>query len=131
MFGVKKDLYGWKNQQRRVQAKKAELTTQIDQNGKMIEVKNTKLKELELQGNEETKEAIGILEQVVRENKLTDGLAKALVKEIRVYDEFRVEIRWNFSEVVVKFILGIWECGLSADVDGPFFDWENMETGVL
>ena len=73
----------------------------------MIEVKNTKLKELELKGNEETKEAIGILEQVVRENKLTDGLAKALVKEIRVYDEFRVEIRWNFSEVVVKFILGI------------------------
>lgn len=70
----------------------------------MIEVKNTKLKELELQGNEKTKEAIGILEQVVRENKLTDGLAKALVKEIRVYDEFRVEIRWNFSEVVVKFI---------------------------
>ena len=65
------------------------------------------MKELELQGNEETKEAIGILEQVVRENKLTDGLAKALVKEIRVYDEFRVEIRWNFSEVVVKFILGI------------------------
>lgn len=83
------------------------MTTQIDQNGKMIEVKNTKLKELELQGNEEIKEAIGILEQVVRENKLTDGLAKALVKEIRVYDEFRVEIRWNFSEVVVKFILGI------------------------
>lgn len=83
------------------------MTTQIDQNGKMIEVKNTKLKELELQGNEETKEAIGILEQVVRENKLTDGLAKALVKEIRVYDEFRVEIRWNFSEVVVKFILDI------------------------
>ena len=83
------------------------MTTQIDQNGKMIEVKNTKLKELELKGNEETKEAIGILEQVVRENKLMDGLAKALVKEIRVYDEFRVEIRWNFSEVVVKFILGI------------------------
>ena len=83
------------------------MTTQIDQNGKMIEVKNAKLNELELQGNEETKEAIGILEQVVRENKLTDGLAKALVKEIRVYDEFRVEIRWNFSEVVVKFILGI------------------------
>ena len=43
----------------------------------------------------------------MKKQKRTDGLAKALVKEIRVYDEFRVEIRWNFSEVVVKFILGI------------------------
>ncbi|MDM8126748.1 hypothetical protein [Mediterraneibacter glycyrrhizinilyticus] len=71
----------------------------------MIEAKNSTLKELELQGNEETKEAIGILDQAVRENKLMDGLAKALLKEIRMYDEYHVEIKWNFSEDVVKFIL--------------------------
>ncbi|MBM6668689.1 hypothetical protein H6A64_12830 [Lacrimispora saccharolytica] len=72
----------------------------------MIEAKNSTLKELELQENEETKETIGILDQAVRENKLTDGLAKALVKEIRVYDEYHVEIKWEFSEDVVKLILG-------------------------
>lgn len=82
------------------------MTVQRDQLGKMIEVKNSTLKELELQENEETKEAIGILDQSVRENKLTDGLAKALIKEIRVYDEYHVEIKWNFSEDVVKLILG-------------------------
>ena len=72
----------------------------------MIEAKNSTLKELELQRNEETKEAIGIFDQAIRENKLTDGLAKALTKEIRVYNECHVEIKWNFSEEVVKFILG-------------------------
>lgn len=81
------------------------MIVQRDQFGKMIEAKNSTLKELELQGNEETKEAIGILDQAVRENKLTDGLAKALVKEIRMYDEYHVEIKWNFSEDIVKFIL--------------------------
>lgn len=81
------------------------MIVQRDQLGKMIEAKNSTLKELELQGNEETKEAIGILDQAVRENKLMDGLAKALPKEIRMYDEYHVEIKWNFSEDVVKFIL--------------------------
>ncbi len=81
------------------------MIVQRDQLGKMIEAKNSTLKELELQGNEETKEAIGILDQAVRENKLMDGLAKALLKEIRMYDEYHVEIKWNFSEDVVKFIL--------------------------
>lgn len=81
------------------------MIVQRDQLGKMIEAKNSTLKELDLQGNEETKEAIGILDQAVRENKLMDGLAKALLKEIRMYDEYHVEIKWNFSEDVVKFIL--------------------------
>ena len=81
------------------------MIVQRDQLGKMIEAKNSTLKELELQGNEETKEAIGILDQAVRENKLMDGLAKAMLKEIRMYDEYHVEIKWNFSEDVVKFIL--------------------------
>ena len=70
------------------------MIVQRDQLGKMIEAKNSTLKELELQGNEETKEAIGILDQAVRENKLMDGLAKALLKEIRMYDEYHVEIKW-------------------------------------
>ena len=46
------------------------------------------------------------MNQAVRKNKLTDGLAKALVKEIRGYDEYHVEIKWDFSEDVVKLILG-------------------------
>ena len=56
---------------------------------------------------EQSKEAAGVIEKLRSfdgAQELTPEMVAALVKEVRVTDPERIEIRWNFSDEVYKFI---------------------------
>jgi len=56
---------------------------------------------------EESKEAAGVIEKLRSfdgAQELTPEMVAALVKEVRVTDPEHIEIRWNFSDEVYRFI---------------------------
>lgn len=57
-----------------------------------------------MEESEEAARAIEKLSSFARAQELTQEMVSALVKEVRVTDPEHIEIRWNFSDLVMEFL---------------------------
>lgn len=65
-----------------------------------------KLQEMESIRNDGTKEALETMEQYQEATELDQKIVYALIDKVLVYDPEHVEIRWKFSDEVMKMVEG-------------------------
>ena len=65
-----------------------------------------KIREAELAADDGVREAVGTLKRYAGETELTREIVVALVEKVVIYDPEHMEIRWKFSDEVMKALEG-------------------------
>ena len=87
------------------QKRRAELTKEAERLDVKITELEAKLQETELAQDEETRAALETAECFYGAAELDQKIVDALIEKVMVYDPRHVEIRWKFSDEVIKRIL--------------------------
>ena len=87
------------------QKRRAELTKEAERLDVKITELEAKLQETELVQDEETRAALETAECFYSAAELDQKIVDALIEKVMVYDPRHVEIRWKFSDEVIKRIL--------------------------
>ena len=87
------------------QKRRAELTKEAERLDVKITELEAKLQETELVQDEETRAALETAERFCGAAELDQKIVDALIEKVMVYDPRHVEIRWKFSDEVIKRIL--------------------------
>ena len=65
-----------------------------------------KIREAEMAADDGVREAVGTLKRYAGETELTREIVVALVEKVVIYDPEHMEIRWKFSDEVMKALEG-------------------------
>lgn len=86
------------------QKRRAEFTREAERLDGLIAELETELQERETVQDERTKEALETVERFSGAEGLDQKIVDALIETVLVYDPGRVEIRWKFSDEVMKMM---------------------------
>ena len=73
---------------------------------KQIAEVSAKLHESEAAADDGVREALDTLKRYSGADELSRGILEAFIDKILIYDPGHIEIRWKFSDGVIKFIEG-------------------------
>ena len=85
---------------------RAELTRKAELLDKQIAEVSAKLHESEAAADDGVQDALNTMKRYSGADKLTREIADAFLDKILIYDPRHIEIRWKFSDEVIKFIEG-------------------------
>ena len=86
------------------QKRRAELTKEVERLDGLISDMEAKLQEMETVQDERTKALIETAESFSGATELDQKMVDALIEKVLVYDPEHVEIRWKFSDEVMKLL---------------------------
>lgn len=86
------------------QKKRAELTKEVERLDGLIVGLEAKLREMEMIQDEGTKALMETAERFSWAKELDQKMVDALIEKVLVYDPEHVEIRWKFSDEVMKLL---------------------------
>ena len=85
---------------------RTELMRKADLLDKQIAEVSAKLHESEAAADDGVREALDTLKRYSGADELSRGILEAFIDKILIYDPGHIEIRWKFSDGVIKFIEG-------------------------
>lgn len=85
---------------------RAELTRKAELLDKQIAEVSAKLHESEAAADDGVREALDTLKRFSGADELSRGIVEAFIDKILIYNPGHIEIRWKFSDEVMKFIEG-------------------------
>ena len=88
------------------QKARAVLTRRAERLDGEIKELEGKIREAELAADDGVREAVGTLKRYAGETELTREIVVALVEKVVIYDPEHMEIRWKFSDEVMKALEG-------------------------
>ena len=86
------------------QKRRAELTKEVERLDGLIADLEAKLREMETVQDEGTKALMETAERFSGAKELDQKMVDALIEKVLVYDPEHVEIRWKFSDEVMKLL---------------------------
>ena len=86
------------------QKRRSELTKELEHLDDLIADLEEKLREMETARDDGTKAVLEELEQFTGATELDQKMVDALIEKVLVYDPGHVEIRWKFSDEVMKLL---------------------------
>lgn len=86
------------------QKRRAEFTKEAERLDGLISDLEAKLQEMEAVQDDGTKAALETMEQFTGATELDQKMVDALIEKVLVYDPRHVEIRWKFSDEVLKLL---------------------------